>query len=90
MKKINNRMKKFTHIKIIIRNINKPNYNNFIYITGIYTLVTIIVAKFFIKDFNENIGDLPFNIYLALSTLMIPLAIYVAQKISDGTRDGVF
>ena len=35
---------------------------------------------FIIKRCNVKIDELPFDIYLALSTLMIPLAIFIAQN----------
>ncbi len=41
------------------------------------------ISFFITRKYNVNCDDLPFDIYLALSTLMIPLAIFVAQKVSD-------
>ena len=73
-------------IKRILRNINKPGYANLIYISYFYLFTTVILVliSFIMKSYKIKISnDLPFNIYLALSTLMIPLAIFIAQKISD-------
>ena len=73
-------------MKKILRNINKPSYANLIYISYFYLFATVIlvIISFIMKSYKIKISnDLPFNIYLALSTLMIPLAIFIAQKISD-------
>lgn len=79
----------FKHIKTIVKNVNKPSYANFIYITYFYFIVSVILLPIFIfitRKYNINSNNVPFDIYLALSTLMIPLAIFVAQKVSD-SRD---
>jgi len=94
MKKIKNLSKKlitcvsnrFNDIKKIAKNINKPSYANFIYIAYFYLIATAILVPIFFfitRKYKVNSGNLPFDIYLALSTLMIPLAIFVAQKVSD-------
>ena len=76
----------FNKIKEIAKNINTPSYANFIYISYFYLIITatiIPISLFIIKRCNVKIDELPFDIYLALSTLMIPLAIFIAQKIFD-------
>ena len=73
-------------IKKILKNINKPSYTNLIYISYLYLFTTgiLMLISFFMKSYKIEISDdLPFNVYMALSTLMIPLAIFIAQKISD-------
>lgn len=77
---------KKVNIKKIIKNINTPSYENFIYISYFYLVATIILLPIFYfitNKYNIECNELLFNIYLALSTLMIPLAIFIAQKISD-------
>lgn len=72
--------------KMIVKNINTPSYENFIYLSYLFLFVTLITYPIFSwvpNEINIEYNDLLFNIYLGLSTLMIPLALFIAQKISD-------
>lgn len=72
--------------KEIVKNINTPSFRNFIYLSYLFLFVTLTTYPIFSwipNEINVEYNDLLFNIYLGLSTLMIPLALFIAQKISD-------